>query len=77
MINPVREVYEMEFRQQDLTRELENNRRVKAVMGLQAGRPSHILATIRNWGHVLGQLRKIRVEVSFHLEEPCPDTVTQ
>jgi hypothetical protein len=73
MIDFSREIYEMEFRKQDLARELENHRRVKAARQAQNGRARRFWARVGYWWHVLGRIRKIDIAISLDLNEPSVD----
>ncbi len=73
MINPVQEIYEMEFRQADLAKEMEHNRLVKTALGSSARGIGRFLAKV---GHILlhqlGRLRSSR-EVSVDLTQTYPE----
>jgi hypothetical protein len=74
MIDPIGEIYEMEFRQRDLAKELENNRRVKLALGQRNGVAGQLF---RNVGHFLRQLlsrqRRPRRDASVDLKQPFLD----
>jgi hypothetical protein len=73
MFDPVREIYEMEFRQQDLARELEHYRLVKAARQTPNGRVQNLWSRVGYWWHVLGRIRQINIAISFDLNEPFVD----
>jgi len=65
MINPIREIYLMKFREQDFEREIEHLQLLKTLERSKARKEVHFTHKVNRLLHVLANLRKVRVKVSF------------
>jgi len=74
MINPVREIYEMDFRQRDLAKELENHRRVKLALGQRTGGAGYLFGRVSRFlQQLLDRQRRLRHDASVELNQPYLD----
>ncbi len=65
IINPIQEIYLMEFRKQDRERKIKHIQLLKEVERTKPRNENPFKNKVNGLLHVLTNLRKVRVEVSF------------
>ena len=74
-MNLEHESYLMEYRRREQLAGLEDRWQIVEWERAQAKRP--LLHKAQTWLQLLAQVRKIRIQVSFEIGEPCPEGVAR
>ena len=74
-MNFLEEMYLREYRRREQLAGLEDRWQIIEWERAQEKRPFR--HKVQNWLQFLSQLRKIRVQISFEIGEPCPEGMTR
>jgi len=75
-MNLEHESYLLEYRRHEQLAGLEDRWQIVDLVRSREKRP-FFLHKARTWLQLLTQVRRIRIQVSFEISEPCPEGVTQ
>ncbi len=73
MHTPMRHLYEMEARQQQLLEEAAHGRQVREALRTYVTPAHRLMAKLSRIGTLLANLARIRIQVSFEMNERIPD----
>jgi hypothetical protein len=74
-MNLEQESYLQKYRRHEQLAGLKDRWQVLDLVRSQEKRP--LLYKVRTWLQLLAQVRRIRIQVSFEISEPCPEGVTR
>jgi hypothetical protein len=74
-MNLEQESYLQKYRRHEQLAGLKDRWQVVDLVRSQEKRP--LLYKVRTWLQLLAQVRRIRIQVSFEISEPCPEGVTR
>lgn len=74
-MNLERESYLLEYRRREQLVGLEERWQIVDWVRSQEQRP--LLHKLQLWLHQLAQIRRVRIQISFEINEPCPEGATQ
>lgn len=73
MITPMRHLYEMEARQQQMFEEAAHARLVREALRTYVSPLRRLMANLSRFGKLLAHLARIRIQVSFDMNDRVPD----
>jgi hypothetical protein len=74
-MNLEQESYLQKYRRHEQLAGLKDRWQLLDLVRSQEKRP--LLYKVRTWLQLLAQVRRIRIQVSFEISEPCPEGVTR